>query len=188
MQKKKPERPELVVEYMSFKARLRRLVARIVKPHDIDDILQETFVRAYAAAQKTEIRHPRSFMLKTARNLALNHVSSAYNKRVQIEDFSTSDVYLSTGSVESDVDSNERFLAFCRAVRDLPQQCRRVFILSKVYGLSQREIAEYLEISESTVEKHIAKGLLLCRRSMCEMGYFGSSPMDEATVRREKGK
>jgi len=64
--------------------------------------------------------------------------------------------------VESEVDSQERFLHFCRAVRALPLQCRRAFILKKVYGLSQREIAAYLEISESTVEKHVARGTLDC--------------------------
>jgi len=30
----------------------------------------------------------------------------------------------------------------------------------RVYGLSQKEIAQYLSLSESTVEKHVAKGLL----------------------------
>ena len=40
------------------------------------------------------------------------------------------------------------------AVRQLPEQCRRVFVLKKVYGYSQREIAKELSLSESTVEKH----------------------------------
>lgn len=63
----------LLAEFLKSKAALRRLVARIVKPHDVDDILQETFIRAAAAAERTPIRHPRSFMQQTAQNLALNH-------------------------------------------------------------------------------------------------------------------
>jgi RNA polymerase sigma-70 factor (ECF subfamily) len=38
--------------------------------------------------------------------------------------------------------------------------------LKKVYGLGQREIAAYMGISESTVEKHVAKGLMLCAQFM----------------------
>ena len=56
-----------------------------------------------------------------------------------------------TPSLERQFESRERFLMFCRAVRELPLQCRRAFILKKVYGLSQKEIADYLGISESTV-------------------------------------
>ncbi len=48
---------------------------------------------------------------------------------------------------------------------DCPTQCRRVFVLKKIYGLSQEEIAAELGIAQSTVEKHIAKGLLLCREA-----------------------
>lgn len=160
-----PQAGRLLSEFLHCRAGLSRLIARIVRPHDIDDILQETFIRACAAAERTEIRHPRSFMLKTAQNLALSHVSTAYHKRTQVEDFSSSEVCL-TESLESELESKERFRLFCRAVRSLPAQCRRVFVLRKVYGLSQQEIAEYLGISESTVEKHVAKGLLACRRSM----------------------
>lgn len=175
---KKSEPPQadgagLLGEFLRCKAGLRRAVARIVKPHDIDDILQETFIRACAAADRTEIRHPRSFMLKTARNLALNHITSAYSRSTQLEDFSVSDVSPVTESLETELESQERFLGFCRAVRSLPPQCRRVFVLRKVYGLSQQEIAEYLEISESTVEKHVVKGLLVCRQLMRETGHPG---------------
>jgi len=170
------ESAALVSAYLGLRGFLRRVLSRFVKPQDIDDILQETFIRAYAASAKTEIRHPRSFMLKTARNLALNHVTSAYTKTTQMEDFSSSEVYSSPENFESQFESRERFLGFCRAVRVLPDQCRRVFVLKKVYGLSQQEIADYLGISPSTVEKHVAKGLLLCRESMEAMGYAVSAP------------
>ena len=146
---------------------LARVEGRIAKPHDIEDIVQETFLRSYEAAGKTEIRHPPSFMLRTARNLALNHVTRADNRLTdQIEDSAASDVYLASETLESQLESKERFLLFCRAVRKLPVQCRRVFILKKVYGLSQKEIAEFLSISQSTVEKHVAKGLLTCTNLM----------------------
>ena len=84
-----------------------------------------------------------------------------------MEDLSLPEVYqLTTESPESELDSNQRFVTFCRAVGGLPEQCRRAFILKKVYGLSQQEIADRLGITQSTVEKHIAKGLMMCREYM----------------------
>src|SRR5690606_20794216 len=41
-------------------------------------------------------------------------------------------------------------------------QCRKAFVLRKVYGYSQKEIADSLGISENTVEKHIATGIKRC--------------------------
>ena len=167
-----PAAAALLLDFMQFKPNIRRLVARIVEPQDIDDILQETYIRVCAASEKTDIHNPRSFMLKTAQNLAFNHLTTAYQRRIQLEDFSRSDFEPTTRDLESECESEERFLGFCRALRTLPQQCRRAFVLRKVYGLSQREIAQCLDISESTVEKHVAKGLLLARESMLRMGHM----------------
>ena len=60
------------------------------------------------------------------------------------------------------VASNEEFALFCEAVRHLPVKCRRVFVLKKVYGYSQIEIAKKLNISIGTVEKHISQGIKRC--------------------------
>lgn len=178
----------LLEEFLRCKAGLRRAVSRIVKPHDIDDILQETFIRACAASVRTPIRHPRAFMLKTAQNLALNHISSAYNRSTRLEDFSSPDVSPIGEPLESEVESRERFLGFCRAVRSLPPQCRRVFVLRKVYGLSQREIAGRLEISESTVEKHVVKGIMICTRVMRQAGHLDEGGDEQASVGRKRSK
>jgi RNA polymerase sigma-70 factor (ECF subfamily) len=75
--------------------------------------------------------------------------------------------------VETQLISRERLALYCGIVSELPSQCRRAFILKKVYGLSQREIAKFLGISENTVEKHIAKGILVCARKMTELDARG---------------
>jgi len=60
-----------------------------------------------------------------------------------------------------------------QAVASLPARCRQVFTLRKVYGLSQKEIAAELKISENTVEQHLAKGTRLCSAALA------SSPIAE---------
>jgi RNA polymerase sigma-70 factor (ECF subfamily) len=45
-----------------------------------------------------------------------------------------------------------------------------VFVLRKVFKLSREEISEVLGISTSTIEKHVAKGLVRCRDYLREMG------------------
>jgi RNA polymerase sigma-70 factor (ECF subfamily) len=152
--------------------RVARVVGRIVQPRDVEDIVQEAFVRCYEAARTTPIRHPRSFLLTTAKNLAINHVVSADSKRTdRVASFDDSAVSLYTLPLEREVESQEQFMLLCRAVSQLPVQCRRAFILKKVYGLSRKEIAAYMGITESTVQKHVAKGLLMCAQYLERSGY-----------------
>jgi RNA polymerase sigma factor (sigma-70 family) len=158
--------------FLRFRRRLSRAVGRVVQPHDIEDIVQEAFVRCYEASRTTRIRHPRSFLLATAKNLAINHVVRADNRLAErVASFDESAVPLYTQAPEPSAESQEQFLLLCRAVSQLPVQCRRAFILKKVYGLSRKEIAEYMGITESTVQKHVAKGLLMCAEYLEKYGY-----------------
>jgi DNA-directed RNA polymerase specialized sigma24 family protein len=63
--------------FLECRAMMGRLVGAIVHRHDVDDILQEAFTRSYEASGRTTIRNPRAFLLRTATNIALNHISSA---------------------------------------------------------------------------------------------------------------
>lgn len=177
----------VVLNFVKFRPLLKRLLARIVKPQDIDDIVQETYIRVWAASEKTEIVNPKSFMLKTAQNLAYNSLATAWHRRVELEeDLGEAGVELMTPALEAEFESNEKFQGFCRAVSALPQQCQRAFVLSKVYGLSQQEIAAQLGISESTVEKHVAKGYLQCRQAMLRMGHLDAGITKTKAVHGKK--
>ncbi len=138
-------------------------------PKEIEDIVQETYVRICAVKQAEQIRYPRSFLYRTARNLALDHLKRAETRvGVSMEDESIDldAVIEDFDSVYSEVSAKQEFEHFCEAVRHLPLQCRRAFVLKKVYGYSQKEIAQNLNISENTVEKHIATGMNRCRKFM----------------------
>lgn len=178
--------------FSRYRRTLAQAVARIVRPQDIEDIVQETYVRIYQAAQREHIHHPKSFMLRTARNLALNHIGSAdamsHLASTELEIDADGEMQAGQSAIseplETVAQAEEEFLMFCRAVRELPLQCRRVFVLKKVYGLSQQEIAGHLGISEATVEKHIAKGIVACTAYMKNIGYA----RDGRSSRFEKGK
>ncbi len=155
--------------FRAYRAKLSRLLGRITNRHDVDDLLQEAFMRSYEAAGKPTVRNnPRAFLLRAANNLGLSPFARATHRLyAHKEDLTVPEVWqLSNESPESQPDATQRFITLCRAVGGLSEQCRRAFILKKVYGLSQQEIADRLGIPRSTVEKHLATGLTMCRDYM----------------------
>jgi RNA polymerase sigma factor (sigma-70 family) len=158
--------------FLAHRNALFRMIGRIVRPNEIEDIVQETFIHSFAAARNQQIHNPQAFMFRTARNLALNCVNRAEQRlNTSIEDLDEFDFATDTDLLERQHHSEEMFLNFCRAVSSLPVHCRRVFILKKVYGLSQKEIASFLGISSSTVEKHIARGMTTTAEYLQTAGY-----------------
>ena len=152
---------ELKNLFISMRSILAAAVANIVPAHEIEDVVQETYVKLCLIKSDKDILHPRSYLYQIAKNIAKDRVKSASFKLVDSiddhEDILSVDeedeVYLAAVS-------HEEFSQFCEAVRFLPLQCRRVFVLRKVDGFSQREVAKQLEIAESTVEKHVGRIML----------------------------
>lgn len=140
--------------------------------HDIEDVLQDAYIRAVEAEKVNQIQTPKAFLYKICKNLAINHRNKAAQKLTTcIEDFEELYVLDGTASLDNQVEQETRFVQFCDAVRSLPPQCRSVFVLKKVYGLSSKEIARRLNINVSTVDKHLAKGMVSCRNHLERKGY-----------------
>ena len=159
---------------------LARAVGRLVRPHDVEDVVQETYMRVFQAAKRRPIRSPQSFMLKTARNIALdklawadalNHVITPTGEDGSDAEGDPFETLREERTPEVVLDSEQEFIVFCRGIRELPRQCRRAFLLRKVYGLSQREVAARMGVTEGAIEKHIARAMLACDRYMQAHGY-----------------
>ena len=69
----------------------------------------------------------------------------------------------------------------CAAVASLPPKCRKVYLLRKVYGMSYKDIAATLQISDSTVEAHISKGYARCDEYVARR--MGELPSPQASSR-----
>src|SRR5687767_10147508 len=70
--------PETLGEvFLAWRNRLARIVSRLVPPHDVEDVVQETYVRACEFGAKAEIKSAGTFMTRIARNLALDYVKRA---------------------------------------------------------------------------------------------------------------
>ena len=145
---------------------LKRVVARIVPYHEVEDIVQETYVRLCQVNNSDTVHSPKSFMYTTARNLALDYQKQANVRLVdKVDDWQEFEQILCNNTkdeVYQQVETSHEFSTFCDAIRQLPTQTRKVFVLKKVYGYSQKEIALQLSLSESTIEKHISNGTKRC--------------------------
>ena len=165
--------------YADVRGSLLRFAASYFKktPHDVEDVVQEAFVKVIEAQRKREIRSPKAYLYETTKNLALNVLDkSACRLTDTLGDLLSESVISETPCPEDQFESRRRFELFCRAVRKLPTKRRRAFVLRRVYGLSQKEIAERMNISIKTVEAHLAKAIVQCTEYMDAME---AEPTDE---------
>jgi RNA polymerase sigma-70 factor (ECF subfamily) len=160
--------------YLQNETALKRYLRRFIKSREAaDDLAQEAFLRAFAAESGHLIDTPKPFLFKVARNLALNELARQSSMAIEpLGDFEGLEVLEDSSQVAVDdvVDSRERIRLLARAIAALPPQCAKVFILRKMQGLPQKEIAVRLNISVRTVENHVALGLSRCRAFIRDHG------------------
>ncbi len=133
---------------------------------DIDDLLQESYVRVWSA-DFASIRNGRSYFYAVIRNLLLEQARRA--RIVPMERLGELDALRITSEEpepERRVAARQEFERLQCVIADLPTQCQRAFKLQRLEGLSQREIAQQMGISEKTVEKHLASALAQVIRAL----------------------
>ncbi len=136
------------------------LQSRFGSSVNVDDVVQEAFFRVLRARERGTLQSPKSFLFATARNLALDtvrHSSVAMTRYLPHEDLSE---FEDGGmGVPEIVARNQELEIMTRAIQSLPDRCRQVFTLKKVYGMSPKHIAEELGISVNTVWTQLKIGL-----------------------------
>jgi RNA polymerase sigma-70 factor (ECF subfamily) len=139
---------------------------------DIADLRQDIYVRVYEAALKEIPASAKSFVFATARNLLITRM-----RREQVVPFEAVSDFdaLGTASDEPGPDgalmARDELRRLLAALDQLPPRSREAFVLRQVHGLSGREIAARMEVSEATVKYH----LKLAGRTLANLLY-GETP------------
>lgn len=150
-------------------------------PEDVEDLLQQTYVKVLEASRRTTVSNPRAFLLTTAHHVAIDYLRKRRVTPFQpVPDVEIMNVSSSEPGPERTAIAGNLLQAVTRAFAKLPPRCRDVLLLRKVEGLSQREVAHRLGIAEDTVQKQVAKGVRLCAAALFRDGEI-SAPRCEKT-------
>lgn len=143
--------------------------------HDAaEDVAQETFLRASAhAAQWRPLGPLRAYLLHIARNVVLNERRRA---RTQYAALAAAHPTLTNRSVATPaelLEESELRAAILRALDAMPERRREVFALVRFGGLSYRETAAVMRISEQTTANHMSHAMADIRRAIEPFGEPG---------------
>ena len=150
--------------FMDNENALKRFLGRFLyKSQDVEDMAQETFLRAYKATQGHEIESPRAYLFKVARTMAYKELSRSSRRLTDyLEDLKRAPD--AGAQLEEEVVAQQQIQIYCDAIAELPSRCRRIFLMRKVQAKSYKVIARELGISVSAVEKQVAIGADRCKR------------------------
>jgi RNA polymerase sigma-70 factor (ECF subfamily) len=142
-------------------AKLRVWLSRKALPGlEVDDVIQETYAILAALESVDHIHNPRTYMFQVAKSVVLQALRKS--RVVSIEALAEAEglgAPADEPSPEAIAADRQELGRVAALIGGLPPKCREVFILRKIHGLSQKEVARRLGVSESTVEKHVGKAL-----------------------------
>ena len=132
---------------------------RIVGDADsAEDLVSEAFLKAWQIVDAGgEVENFRAYMYRSVRNECISFLRNR-KETVGTEHIPEAD--------EEAVDTSLRDARIWRAIDELPERCREIFLLSKRDGLSNDEIAEELDLSVKTVKNQITKAYSRLREAL----------------------
>lgn len=153
------------VLFYKYRNKVKGFAFRLIPVQiDPEEIVQEVFVKLWL---KKEVVDPekdfQSYLFAIAKHLILDHLRSAVNRKLYfVGEYFQQDLLVDEG-VESpfDDDAKEKLQ---QLINQIPERRREIFCLSRFEGLSYKQIAERLNITENTVDSQIRNALAFLRK------------------------
>lgn len=127
-----------------------------------EDIVQNTFLKTWKYRKKLNPDLPiKNLLYKSTFNNFISH----YRKEKPFQSIEDTYIEAINDTIEEDNSDelSKKIAMVTKGIEELPKKCKEIFLLSKQDGLTNAEIADYLNISVKTVEGQITKAYRILR-------------------------
>lgn len=185
------ERACYVSRLLSIEGKLRICLSRFTRNRaDTDELVQESYARLLALDLETlrAVRSLTGYALVVARRIALDWLK--HRKVLQIDPLPDSDILVLPGEgtfTEDLVDCYQEIERLLANVEQLPPKCGRVFTLRRMFGFTQEEVGQLLDVTVHTVEQHMLKANRTLRGALLTPGNSATAfPFLKRRMRAER--
>ncbi|MFK2913342.1 sigma-70 family RNA polymerase sigma factor [Pseudomonas sp. 3HC3] len=163
---------------------LQFLTRRMSDRQRAADVAQETYLKLVNIdEQAVPVLHARSFIFRVAGNLAIDALRREQRIAASHDDSDgASEVACPAPAPEAALLARERLQILDQALLQLPDNARQALLLNRVEGLTQKQVAQRLGVSESMVAKYIGQALRHCRGRLKQAGVAASVVLLVAAV------
>jgi RNA polymerase sigma-70 factor (ECF subfamily) len=133
-----------------------------------EDLVQEVFYDLWRKREKLNVQQSwRAYLRRSAINRTLNYIR---DQKMIVDDETALPFDMSSEDADAGklMEVDELKADITQAINALPERCRLVFSLSRFELLSNKEIAQHLDVSIKTVENQMTKALKLLRNRLSD--------------------
>lgn len=146
---------------------------RLVGEEAAEDVVQDIFIELWNRKDTIEIGEQiQAFLYRAAYNRALNvlkhrNIQDEYCTAMEEINQKRLEFYQpDNNEIIRNIEDRELHKEIRNAINELPDKCRKVFILSYLHNMRNKEIADVMGLSLRTVEAHIYKALKYLRNRL----------------------
>lgn len=141
--------------------------------HVAEEIVQDVFLKIWEKSEDLiNVKSVKSYLYRAVINSSINFINRQRNLEQHHQKIINE---FTEGQVEDLDEENELIVILFDEIEKLPPKCKEIFKMNRFERLKYKEIALKLDISERTVENHIANALKILREAMLNNKKIDSS-------------
>jgi RNA polymerase sigma factor (sigma-70 family) len=148
-----PSTHPVVADFIAHRPLLKRAAWRWMGDRDLaDDVVQEAYMKLMQSTPPPAVQQPVAYCMRVVKHLCIDHLRRRQTERQWMgEEDEGQDLEAVTGTPEHQAIGRQLLQCVDRCLSGLPARTRQAFVLHRVHGHTQQEVAQRLDVSTTLV-------------------------------------